>query len=368
MSDGSSGRDPAPADEFDRELRELTDGHAGEPMFIEPSAAERAKAIGVRMRAQLAERGRGPRQLTVSLLLAVALLLAGGLSALWYAHFSGGAGTAAPAGASPSSQAAWRAPTGTLFTGTVNPVDLFVVPPADPFAGTPAEHWADGAAGIVAPAAKAVGGFTVAQVAAAYASARQLLIAANLDRQTLLGGPPAQFAKLLSARQRPAFLAGLSRTGLDKGGYPLSTRTLVASFAPGSTKFVSDVIKVHGSMRARAVAESGSKVLAIEVSYLFAYAVAPPHDLADWTQVIDHAYGSIDFARSKGAGRALQPWDRAVDSLADAQCGPGDGYIRPAYPSEQSLDFTKSGFVIGGYSLASAARGAAVLACGRMAG
>jgi hypothetical protein len=55
-------------------------------------------------------------------------------------------------------------------------------PPADPFAGTPAENWANGESGIVIPAAKPVGSFTAAQVMKAYQTTRQLLIAANLDK------------------------------------------------------------------------------------------------------------------------------------------------------------------------------------------
>src|ERR1700759_718015 len=48
MPDGADGPDPAPLDELDRELRELTEGRAGDPLFLEPSAAERAKAAPVR--------------------------------------------------------------------------------------------------------------------------------------------------------------------------------------------------------------------------------------------------------------------------------------------------------------------------------
>jgi len=364
MAGAPSGRDPASADEFDRELRELTDGTAGEPLFIEPSAAERAKAIGVRMRIRRPAREPGPSLLVMSLALAVVVLLAGGLGALWYAHYAGKAGmTAATSAGGMTAVAA-----GPLPTGTVNPVDLFAGPPADPFANSQAANWATGAAGIVAPAAQAVGGFTPAQVAAAYETTRALLIAANLDESTLLGGPPAQFAKLLTARQRAQFLAGLNKTGLSTAGYPLSTRTLVASFAPGSTQLVSTVIRVHGSMRARAAVESGSKVLAIEVSYRFAYAVEPPHNPLDWTRVVDHAYGSIDFTRV-GASRSLQPWDRVVDLSANVQCGSGDGYIHPAYPSQRSVDFSQSGSVIRPYPLGRAvAPASAVAACGRVTG
>ena len=48
MPDGADGPDPAPLDELDLELRELTEGRAGDPLFLEPSAAERAKAAPVR--------------------------------------------------------------------------------------------------------------------------------------------------------------------------------------------------------------------------------------------------------------------------------------------------------------------------------
>src|SRR5580704_6252835 len=47
MPDGADGPDPAPLDELDLELRELTEGRAGDPLFLEPSAAERAKAAPV---------------------------------------------------------------------------------------------------------------------------------------------------------------------------------------------------------------------------------------------------------------------------------------------------------------------------------
>ena len=48
MPDGADGPDPAPLDELDLELRELTEGRAGDPLFLEPSAAERAMAAPVR--------------------------------------------------------------------------------------------------------------------------------------------------------------------------------------------------------------------------------------------------------------------------------------------------------------------------------
>jgi hypothetical protein len=333
MPDASSG--PVPADEFDRELRELTDGTAGEALFIEPSAAERATGAVATVRPRPASRKHGPFPGTV--FLAIVLAMAGMLG--WMSYHSSANGVNGAGGTSPS-----PAPEGPVagiepvLSGTISPIDPFAVPPPDPFAGTASDSWADGATGIVAPAARPTGGFSRAQVAAAYATTRKLLIAANLDARTLLGGPPTAFAKLLAPAQRAMFLAGLDKTGVTRNGLPLSTRTWVASFAPGTT-LAGNVIKVHGTMSARAVTRSGTAVLAVDVNYLFGYVVESPHDPSDWTRVVDHVYGSFDFARSGDRGGALEPWDRAVITNSGIHgCGTADGYIHPAYPSARSID------------------------------
>jgi hypothetical protein len=366
MSDGTSGQGPAPADEFDRELRELTEGTASAPQFLEPSAAERAKASAPDPE-KAGKRGSRGHQ-SGSLVLVVLLVVTGGLIWLGYTHSAPG-GQQEVAGPPPPTPSAGPAASAAAASpmGTITPVDLFAGPPVDPFAGTPADGWADGAAGIVPPPARPVGGFTAAQVASAYATTRKLLIAANLDRQTLLGGSPAAFAKLLTARQRAQFLGGLNKKGVNKGGYPVSTRKWVASFAPGSAKFIGNVIKVHGTMSARTIAESGAVVLAIEVNYLFAYAIEPPHDPADWMRLVDHQYGSINFAPWDDPGGALEPWDRTIIGNAGAQCGSTDGYIHPNYPSDRSVDARESGAALDPYSTATSVPGGGAV-CGRTTG
>jgi hypothetical protein len=358
MPDATSGPEPTSADEFDRELRELTEGTAGKPLFFEPSAAERARSAQV---LPAIRRGRGRVAIAVFLV----ILLAVGAVLLWagYVRSSPNAGNSQPGNVGPATAVVQK------YTGTISPIDFFAGPPADPFrrptGSASADHWADGAAGIVPPAAAPVGGFTRAQVAAAYETTRKLLIAANLDKQTLLGGPPTAFASLLTAKQRAIFLAGLNKSGVDKYGSPLSTRAWVASFAPGSADLIGNVIKVHGTMSARAVTRSGTVVLAIEVNYLFAYAVEPPHEPTDWTRIVDHEYGTIDFAHWDGRAGALQPWDNATIGRAGAQCGTGDGYIHPDYPSDRSIDTAPSGPVINVYSLTPRS---ASTSCGRSTG
>src|SRR5262245_46311415 len=136
MSDGTSGQGPAPADEFDRELRELTEGTAPAPLFLEPSAAERAKAS----EAGAGEAGKRGGRRTGTLVVVALLAVTGGLAWLGYTHSAPSAPPEVPAPAPAPSP-----------MGTITPVNLFRGPPADPFAGPPADGWANGAAGIVTP-------------------------------------------------------------------------------------------------------------------------------------------------------------------------------------------------------------------------
>jgi hypothetical protein len=71
-------------------------------------------------------------------------------------------------------------------------------------------------AGLVVPVAKPIGRFTTAQVKYAYETTRKLLIAAGLDRQTLLGGAPTAFANLLTQGERAKFVKDLNKIGLYK--------------------------------------------------------------------------------------------------------------------------------------------------------
>jgi hypothetical protein len=350
MSEGTSGQGPTPEDEIDRKLRELTEDLMGEAQFKEPTAAERAKrAERDRKQAERNQRRQqrpaGSGRLKAGVIAFVVLAAAGGIVWLRFPHSQAGS----PPGVQPGG--------GQGTGGTA---------PADPFAGTQAATWADGESGIVIPSAKPVGTFTTAQVKGAYETTRRLLIAANLDEQTLLGGAPTTFAGLLTKQQRDDFLAGLDKAGVNKGGYPLSTRKWVASFAPGSAELIGNVIKAHGAMSAQTAREAGGVVLAIQVNYLFAYAVEPPGRPGDWMRVIDHQYGSVDFAQWDDPGGPLEPWDQTIIGNAGIKCGTDDGYIHPAYPSERSSG-TQSGPAVNPYAPATSVPGGGAV-CGRTSG
>ncbi len=251
------------------------------------------------------------------------------------------------------------APAVKLSTQPLSPADTDG-PPADPFSGTPAASWADGAAGIAVPAARAQDRYSAAQVRSAMETTRKLLIAGNLNWPTLRGGRPTAYADLLTGQQRATFLAGLRTKALNKDGTQKNTRTWVTSFAPGSTQFVTTVIKVHGTMSARAASESGTPVLRVRFDYLFVFAIEPPGDPADWMRVVQQQYGSVDFAHWDKPDGPLQPWinDTGVGT-AGVQCSARDGYLHPDFPQGSSSGVPASGAPQNPYTTATPTTGPA---------
>jgi hypothetical protein len=366
MSDGLGGSSPVD-DEMERLLRELTEERPGASRIREPSAAERekagkkqskARAREARARARASRRQarwggrRGPqsprpgarRRGGRAVGWSVAVVVLAGVAFFAYHHESGlgGPDDTQVVTNGPLPQTSALSPTAKPLSG----------PPADPFTGTPADHWADGAAGITIPAAAPHGPYTASEVAAAYATTRRLLIAQNLDQTTLLGGAPTAFADVLTAKQRAQFIAGLDKIGLNKQGYQLSTRTWVASFAPGTSALIGRIIKVHGTMSARSAVVKGSATLDVEVNYRFVYAVEPPHAPADWMRVVGQVTGYIEFNDWQDPGGPIQPWDvSAYPAEAGTRCGMTDGYGHPDYAGGPLEKVQPTGAPINPYSM-----------------
>ncbi len=360
MPDGAGGSHPDP-EEIDRELRKLTE-EIGKSRIKEPSALERL--VAAKQAEKKAQRKRDSRVL--ALLLVVAVLIVGGGVVTWlrfappsWLHHRAAARAAPSARTAPSVRATPKVLATPLSPVTANG------PPADPFAGSPADGWPAGTAGIAIPAARAQGPYTTAQVRSAYETTRKLLIAGNLDWPTLHGGTPTAFADLLTAQQRKQFLGGLRTRALDKHGDEENTRTWVTSFAPGGTRFVTTMIKVHGTMSAGTATDSGVAVLRIKVNYLFVYAVEPPGNPAGWMRIVQQRYGTVDFAQWDDPGGRLEPWVSTGEFSAGGQCGVRDGYIHPDYPQGPPPSVQPSGTPEDPYSLATPS---AVAGCHRTTG
>lgn len=205
-----------------------------------------------------------------------------------------------------------------------------------PFAGSPAEQFADGANGIMLPPVHAPTGYSTAQVSLAYDTTKNLLEAANLDPQTLEGRDPLAFEKLLIPVQYRYVLGNLDRAGVAPNGGAESTRAWVTSFALGRTMLLDSVIKVHGSMSVQTATDLRRPVLRIHTDYLFVYAVRSLTPPTTWTRVAVRVIADVDFAQWISRGDPLQPWwlpvGRAVTT--GARCDASDGFILPSLPGQ----------------------------------
>ena len=336
-----------PPDDLDRELMQLEAELAKPARFIEPSAAERARMAAERARmaakqqrreagrrgrrlrepaagpdrrpdpwhpASLPSRGRGYAWRLMTVLIVIVILGAAGYG---FARLD------------QRQHAINLAP----VTSVPRPPGQTSATLAEPFLGSPAQHYANGAAGIVIPVAQAVGSYSAAQVAASYQTAKQMLVAADLDWQTLRGGAPEAFASLLIPQQRADFTEGLNKTGLDAQGHLVSTRAWVTSFARG-TKLVGNLIKVHGSMEPATAASNGVPVLQIHADYLFVYPVERPGQPSTLTRIVQRVAVDVDFGTYTDPGGALEPWwQRTGGGAAGARCDINDGFVHPQFPN-----------------------------------
>ena len=176
---------------------------------------------------------------------------------------------------------------GTQPVQSVAQLDL-----AQPFEATPAADWADGAAGIVAPKAEAVGGFSAEQVAEATALVRDALVASRIDTRMLAQHDPAGYLGLLApdAKRQLEPLFG--------GGREPEVQSLVSMVADG-TELLPVAPKVSGSMSVRT---GDADELVVHTNYVFAYAFRPegPTKLVDAMNVIVVVRADVDYVLRDG--------------------------------------------------------------------
>lgn len=379
MSRGSQGKsgdsgDSASGDDIDRGLRAIIEGGTGAARFREPSADERDKLARqarqkqrdddkkfarlenetrkqARKLAKKARKGqrkavwrRGLRRTAWGTFVVV---VAG---ACVFVYTRIGHSASGPGGIRVSQTVT----NGALPPGAKRSSPLTDSgPPADPFAGSPADKWADGAAGIVVPAARPIGQYPGPKVGYAYQMTKKLLVAAALDKQALNGGAPTAFANLLTQDQRTQFVSQLDKIGTDKYGDALSTRSWIMQFAPGTATLIGSAIKVHGTMSAIATKDSGGyPILQVKLDYLVVYAIEPPEKPADWMRVVSHFYGTVDFGSWRDADTPFEPWWDAAPGTAGALCGTRDGFNHPDYPDGTSGSVAPSGAPVNPYSFA----------------
>ncbi|MCT4355809.1 hypothetical protein M5362_21955 [Streptomyces sp. Je 1-79] len=137
----------------------------------------------------------------------------------------------------------------------------------EPFKGSPALRWADGAAGIELPRAKAVGGLSQERVAQGLDMARRFLVTANLDPATLRGQRPTEAIELLDPRQKDVH--GIVDRALSRPDEKHNPLWLFSRFDPAEVRLVGDVVKTRG--RTTFVAGERPGEVLIHADYTFVY-------------------------------------------------------------------------------------------------
>ncbi|MEU8138071.1 hypothetical protein [Streptodolium elevatio] len=225
---------------------------------------------------------------------------------------------------------------------TLQPVDPDRPTRENPFAGSPALNYADGAAGIVLPEAKQVKGYSTAQVQAALEATRDLLIAANLDPAALRGETPAAFRALVDPQQGELLdelEAAYAR--FTKENDPLLT---IARFDPRETELVGSVVKVSGIM-AYALDDEG--MLTVTADYSFVYPVAKVGQ-ADREVTRTLVRRALETKVYKGP--SYEPstegkvWISSRNSdFANSSCDVDDGFLHPYFASDPEQKTKPSG-------------------------
>jgi len=155
-----------------------------------------------------------------------------------------------------------------------------VVTRADPFAGTPAENYPSGAAGITLPAAAAVDGFSAAQVGAALDQVRRAMIAGRLDDRMLTGHDPSRLIALLAPNQRGP--VGAAFRSAKFAGYA----TWIDPAVPLDAR---QDPRVAGRLTVASTTLDGIRTLRVTSNFIWVYAfdradhpVAATHDEVQW--------------------------------------------------------------------------------------
>ncbi|MFD9796607.1 hypothetical protein ACFWXK_37305 [Streptomyces sp. NPDC059070] len=333
----SKGGASVPDDEWERFLRESEAGTAGAPE--EPSARARMVAQRLSREKRRPEVWRAgppvrPRRRAgwhvLGVLAGLALLvvaLAPGRVVGW---FGGGDGDSTPLAAesdrpsgAPAMDAAEQLPT----------LDA-------PFRGSPAVRWADGAAGVHVPGARATGWMSGEQVARTLRRTQDFLSAANLDAGVLRGERPAKAIALINPHQSDVqdHLTTSFRTP-SRANDPL---TLFSRFDTEKVRLVGTVVKTRGRLTYREGSRGAVEVTA-DVTYVY--------------PVVRANGGSDEVARTIVRREIVMSWDDPAKVITEegtfslvsykvdttnGGCGESTGYFVPKFLADRSTSEVRS--------------------------
>ncbi|THA84682.1 hypothetical protein [Streptomyces sp. A0592] len=200
----------------------------------------------------------------------------------------------------------------------------------EPFRGSPALQWADGAAGIEIPEATAVNGVSRELVAQGLERTKQFLVLANLDPATLRGERPTAALQMIDPGQREMVdrLEGaLARPGRDADPLQVFTRA-----DPAQVRLAGDVVKVRGRMTVEPGASPGQ--IDVMTDYTFVYPLVQAKSGAEEvSRTIVRRQMEFTFAdprkwRVEAGMMQVGPYQY---DIANSECFVHDGYLHPMF-------------------------------------
>ncbi|MEU8432087.1 hypothetical protein AB0F18_04130 [Streptomyces sp. NPDC029216] len=202
----------------------------------------------------------------------------------------------------------------------------------EPFRGSPAAQWAEGAAAIEVPAAAAVNGVPAGEVAEGLALAKRFLVAANLDPAVLRGERPTAALDLLDpedTERRQDTAEAYEHPSREHDPLELFTR-----YDPAELKPVGEVVKVRGRMWVEAGEKPGQADVKVDYSFVYPFVKigGNPEDVAR-TVVRREATFQLFRGRERGGQGRLWLYGAAQD-IANSDCGRRDGYLHPRFFSD----------------------------------
>ncbi|GIF20824.1 hypothetical protein BJ973_001270 [Actinoplanes tereljensis] len=192
--------------------------------------------------------------------------------------------------------------------------------PGDPFAGTPAEKFPKGAAGIVLPKAKAIDGFTRAEVDWALKRVRDGLVAARLDQRMLVRHDPEPFLALLITQLRDDVRAWFRNGQFE---------TLATWTDPAVKLDTKHGTRVSGRVTYRSYVANNVPTLQITTNFVWVYSfdtgdppLAAVHDTIRWEF---YKVAGVDWGMAIGESKSYDYW---------MDCAASDRHLlRPARPN-----------------------------------
>ncbi|WMX45528.1 hypothetical protein [Streptomyces roseicoloratus] len=207
----------------------------------------------------------------------------------------------------------------------------------EPFKGSPALRWADGAAGIALPEPKPTGWMSKAQVETALKTSKEFLTASNLDPAVLMGGRPEAALRLIDPKQ-PGVREQLEKA-LAKPTEKNDPTFLFSRFDPSRLRLVGSVVKTRGHMTVTPGKGDRKGAVLVRADYTFVYPVVKTRPGADEVartvvrREVTFAFyppGRYDVTEGR---LILDDYDTSAGNSA---CDSDDGFYHPMFPEDHT--------------------------------